>query len=134
MAVFVWCRWWESANFVVSPARRPKSFAFQYPSPIFLLKTIINRFLNAKTLSGFDSLSLKNKDTACRQCLCFLVQVVGIEPTRYHYHRILSPARLPVPPHLRIPCYDSTDAYFCQYFYILFIVSSISARVALKVP
>ena len=32
----------------------------------------------------------------------FLVQVVGIEPTRYHYHRILSPARLPVPPHLHI--------------------------------
>ena len=26
------------------------------------------------------------------------VQPVGIEPTRYHYHRILSPARLPVPP------------------------------------
>lgn len=31
-----------------------------------------------------------------------LVQMVGIEPTRYHYHRILSPARLPVPPHLHI--------------------------------
>ena len=26
------------------------------------------------------------------------VQPVGIEPTRYYYHRILSPARLPVPP------------------------------------
>ena len=27
-----------------------------------------------------------------------LVLKVGIEPTRYCYHRILSPARLPIPP------------------------------------
>ena len=27
----------------------------------------------------------------------FLVPVVGVEPTRYRYHRILSPARLPIP-------------------------------------
>ncbi len=26
-----------------------------------------------------------------------MVPVVGVEPTRYHYHRILSPARLPIP-------------------------------------
>ncbi len=31
----------------------------------------------------------------------FLVPVVGIEPTRGRPHRILSPARLPVPPHRR---------------------------------
>ena len=29
----------------------------------------------------------------------FVVPVVGVEPTRYFYHRILSPARLPIPPH-----------------------------------
>ena len=31
----------------------------------------------------------------------FLVPVVGVEPTRYRYHGILSPARLPIPPHRR---------------------------------
>ena len=29
----------------------------------------------------------------------FLVPVVGVEPTRYRYHGILSPARLPIPSH-----------------------------------
>lgn len=28
-----------------------------------------------------------------------MVPVVGVEPTRYHYHGILSPARLPIPSH-----------------------------------
>ena len=31
-----------------------------------------------------------------------LVPVVGVEPTRYRYHRILSPARLPIPPYRHI--------------------------------
>ena len=32
----------------------------------------------------------------------FLVPLVGLEPTRYRYHRILSPARLPVSPQRQI--------------------------------
>ena len=45
-----------------------------------------------------------------------VVQVVGIEPTRYHYHRILSPARLPVPPHLHVERknYDTIKFLRCQ--------------------
>lgn len=31
-----------------------------------------------------------------------MVPVIGVEPIRYHYHRILSPARLPIPPHRHI--------------------------------
>lgn len=31
-----------------------------------------------------------------------VVPAVGLEPTRYRYHRILSPARLPIPPRRRI--------------------------------
>ena len=31
-----------------------------------------------------------------------VVSVVGIEPTRYRYQRILSPLRLPVPPHRHV--------------------------------
>ena len=29
----------------------------------------------------------------------FLVPVIGVEPIRYRYHWILSPARLPIPSH-----------------------------------
>ncbi len=31
-----------------------------------------------------------------------MVPVIGVEPIRYHYHGILSPARLPIPPHRQI--------------------------------
>ena len=31
-----------------------------------------------------------------------LVPVIGVEPIRYCYHGILSPARLPIPPHRRV--------------------------------
>ena len=31
--------------------------------------------------------------------LLFLVPVIGVEPIRYRYHWILSPARLPIPSH-----------------------------------
>ena len=34
-------------------------------------------------------------------CLPLLVPVVGLEPTRYRYQRILSPSRLPIPSHRR---------------------------------
>ena len=47
--------------------------------------------------------------------LFFMVPLVGVEPTRYRYHGILSPARLPIPPQRRIslthsrslPVYDN---------------------------
>lgn len=32
------------------------------------------------------------------QPLSSLVPLIGVEPIRYHYHRILSPTRLPIPP------------------------------------
>lgn len=35
---------------------------------------------------------------SCSDYYC-LVPVVGVEPTRYRYHGILSPARLPIPSH-----------------------------------
>ena len=41
----------------------------------------------------------KIKDPQTRACGSFLVPVVGVEPTWYRYHRILSPARLPIPPY-----------------------------------
>ena len=32
----------------------------------------------------------------------YMVPLIGVEPIRYHYHRILSPARLPIPPQRHI--------------------------------
>ena len=49
------------------------------------------------------SFSPKAKKKPEQSGLCSdVVPVVGVEPTRYHYHRILSPARLPIPPYRRI--------------------------------
>ena len=41
-------------------------------------------------------------------CLPLLVPVVGLEPTRYRYQRILSPSRLPIPSHRRSVILDYT--------------------------
>ena len=101
------------------------SYSFMLPICCLFVayETILNQLKpilkeNIKTLKvpvykGLQTFEQKNKD-GCKNRL--LVQVVGIEPTRYHYHRILSPARLPVPPHLQVPCYDSTKGFICQHF------------------
>lgn len=39
-----------------------------------------------------------SKRTAPKKGLFFLVPKAGLEPARYRYHRILSPARLPISP------------------------------------
>ena len=42
----------------------------------------------------------RNKRTSEQSGLCSdVVPVVGLEPTRYRYQRILSPSRLPIPSH-----------------------------------
>ena len=61
-------------------ARRPKSFAFQYPSHNFLLKTIINRFLNAKTFSGSSLLDYHNQNKTPCWVSILLVGTIGLEP------------------------------------------------------
>ncbi len=43
----------------------------------------------------------KNKNRLLAKAAFLLVPVAGVEPARYRYHRILSPARLPIPPHRR---------------------------------
>ena len=49
-----------------------------------------------------DASASKKEGSPKRRALFFLVPVVGVEPTRYRYHRILSPARLPIPSHRRL--------------------------------
>ncbi len=52
-----------------------------------------------------------------------LVPVVGLEPTRYCYQRILSPSRLPIPPHRRaLILYHKSERKsiaICNFFHLL---------------
>ena len=49
-----------------------------------------------------------------------MVPVIGVEPIRYFYHRILSPARLPIPPHRRTrKLYNIFDKKSSDFFDIL---------------
>ena len=52
-----------------------------------------------KALSSQTASKIRSRKKARRCCAtpCLLVPVVGVEPTRYRYHWILSPARLPIP-------------------------------------
>ena len=53
----------------------------------------------------------------CANRLFLLVPGEGVEPTRYLYHRILSPARLPVPPSRRARSITglSTGQQYCAH-------------------
>ena len=64
------------------------------------------------------------------------VPVVGVEPTRCHHHRILSPSRLPIPTHRLICClYSILQA--CQkikiYFALIF-TPQIRSKSILDIP
>ena len=57
------------------------------------------------SFSSYNDYVMKNKKPAnsCkRNCRFFIVQKMGLEPTRYCYHRHLKPARLPIPPLRRV--------------------------------
>ena len=62
--------------------------------------------------------------------LFFMVPLVGVEPTRYRYHGILSPARLPIPPHRRadIDYYNvkrkKNQAFLCDRAIIFLIFAN----------
>ena len=48
-----------------------------------------------------------------------MVPVTGVEPVRYRYHWILSPARLPIPSHRHITLYIIPYRYKkIKYFFI----------------
>lgn len=58
-----------------------------------------------------------------------IMQKMGLEPTRYCYHRHLKPARLPIPPflHIKLLCcpaadkaYNTTTTFKCQHFFSVF--------------
>ena len=67
---FLWRKGWDTAAGGVLTALRPKRPAFWYPFRTFLLRTIIYRFLYAKTLSGFEShlFFMHKKSNTLRYC------------------------------------------------------------------
>ena len=54
----------------------------------------------------------------------YMVPLIGVEPIRYHYHRILSPARLPVSPRRRKIEYIINHSFLQLIFIILYAVCS----------
>ena len=44
-----------------------------------------------------------------------LVPVAGVEPARYRYHWILSPARLPIPSHRQVHCILATKVLYTKF-------------------
>lgn len=61
-----------------------------------------------------------------------MVPVIGVEPIRYFYHRILSPARLPVSPHRREIYYIifEKSAQLIFYYIGLFLLKTITLFVS----
>ena len=92
----VWCRWWDSplkSSFACSPCCAPGLLSLPGRA-----KRSTGPFCFPRLRVPFDL--TKHRGTQ-RVPLC-LVPVVGLEPTRYCYQRILSPSRLPIPSHRRI--------------------------------
>ena len=77
--------------------------------------------------NGCQSENLQNTDKwlfckkkALTKSVLFQVPVIGVEPIRYRYRGILSPVRLPIPPHRRKEdyfMYYKDDVAFCQYIF-----------------
>ncbi len=59
----------------------------------------IAKTTNAYAFERFSRAVILTKKEEAKASSFLLVPVVGVEPTRYRYHWILSPARLPIPSH-----------------------------------
>ena len=89
--------------------RYPSGTAAQGGRIFASLKCEPPRFLRGKvgvcvidTREVAPSHSDKKDNSTTKVVLLSLVPVIGVEPIRYRYHWILSPARLPIPSHRRI--------------------------------
>ena len=99
-------------------------------APVLYLNTIFLALLTK--CASFFWIILKAKKST-RACECFLVPVVGVEPTRYRYHWILSPARLPIPSYRHmtngiIPYSKSKIKRFFKIHKIFFTQTSFSNK------
>ena len=53
--------------------------------------------------------------------MLYIVQEMGLEPTRYCYHRHLKPARLPIPPLLRTKYILAYFKVFVNWYLNIFL-------------
>ena len=58
-----------------------------------------------------------------------MVPVAGVEPARYRYHWILSPARLPIPSHRPVNMYYSRQVKEIQVFFAIIATFYLRATV-----
>ena len=66
---------------------------------------------------SLKTLDKRKSDKWRNKAIYRLVPVMGVEPTRYRYQRILSPSRLPIPSHRHITFLLYTNLSQMQEFY-----------------
>ena len=89
----LWCRWSDSSlNPLAACAPRGAASGFRYPAA---KNDPPDRFF----LAAPSPSEPKDQRGRYLKVPSSLVPVVGLEPTRYRYQRILSPSRLPIPSH-----------------------------------
>ena len=69
---------------------------FIYTLYIYVLRAYYFFISNRRLDSRYDSNAKRANNFGC--LLFLMVPLAGVEPARYHYHWILSPARLPISP------------------------------------
>ena len=92
--------WWQQQD---SNLRLTAYEAVLEPSPVILPFVIwCGEGESNPHTSRYQDLSLMRLPITPSPHMRVLVPMVGVEPTRYCYQRILSPPRLPIPPHRHI--------------------------------
>ncbi len=62
----------------------------------------------------FEQKNPINRQNQIDGILCFM-RLAGVEPARYLYHRILNPARLPIPPQPHVCAKTISTDYIIRY-------------------
>ena len=113
------CRWWTvSRGLQKSP-----------------LETFVRGFAAPPCSTPVPMSQKKNPKKLCAFWGFISVPVVGVEPTRCHHQRILSPSRLPIPTHRLICClYSILQApQKIKIYFVLFLLSCPACIVACAV-
>ena len=69
-------------------------------------------YIEYKNVNKYKKRQNKRVRTQCVRTQ--LVPVAGVEPARYRYHWILSPARLPIPSHRQVHCILATKVLYTK--------------------
>src|SRR5712692_3963785 len=92
-----WCRDWREVKAKLNCVRSPR--VSKGKSPLLTSRTIGRKLRAYPLATASGSVRIKKASQLTRPN--FMVRMRGLEPPRCHHHRLLRPARLPVPPHPR---------------------------------